>query len=389
MKVLYFCNINRDSNAAVGVLKKISSQVKVLKEAGHDVHLAFYQNSTQYTIINNSSQILFTIDLKGLHGNKRTKVIIKSLLRFIISEKYKCIYSRFESYSLLLAQFYKKLSKLGCIVLLEIPTYPISQRWISIKTSFEQRKIKTALHQLYNATINSMGILRFKNGVTKIVNNNCYSRIWGIETLQIHNGVDIDSVTKHNSRICCEREIALIGVANIAKWHGYDRVIDGLIEYYSSDVEIDVIFHIVGEGLELIRLKKMAQEPRINGKVIFHGLVTGENLDKLFDMADIGVSVLGGHRSHMKTCDSLKSKEYCARNIPFITGKIEKFYTDMDFVLSIPDDDTPLNINEVIRFAEKIKNDPNIKQNMEKFANEHCGWEQAFKAVLEFLREME
>ena len=43
-------------------------------------------------------------------------------------------------------------------------------------------------------------------------------------------------------------EIRLVAVAGLAKWHGYDRLLEGLGEYYRTDVERKVIFHIVGEG---------------------------------------------------------------------------------------------------------------------------------------------
>lgn len=387
MKILYFCNVNRESKAAVGVFKKIHSQVKILKEANNKVDLAFYTDSCTYSVVDDESNPLLTIDLRQKKGNRRNQEIIKKLEKFIIQNEYSCVYSRFETYSIALASFYKHLSCEGCMVLLEVPTYPITQRWTTIKTSFEQRMFITALHQLYNATINSFGIYFFKSGVSRIVNNNGFSEIWGIKTLQIHNAVDVSAMPKHIQSHKDDNHVALIGVANIAKWHGYDRVIRGMQEYFRSNPEVDVIFHIVGDGLEVANLKSLASDPIVSEKIHFHGTVVGDDLNRLFDDSDIGVSILGSHRCHMRTCDSLKSKEYCARNLPFITGMIEDLYKDKDFVLRVKDDESSIDIKQVIEFAMNMRHRPDIQNIMESYAIKNCAWDSAFLPVIDFIKE--
>ena len=43
-----------------------------------------------------------------------------------------------------------------------------------------------------------------------------------------------------------ENELHLIGVAEIHFWHGFDRLIKGLKEYYAHNPGYKVYFHIVG-----------------------------------------------------------------------------------------------------------------------------------------------
>ena len=160
MKILYLCNVNRDSKAAVGVFKKINSQIDILRKNNHVVHLAFYKTENVYSVIDSNNSVILSLELKGARGNQRTNQILSQLYRLLSDQRYSVIYSRYETYSVSLANFYKKASYSGCLVLLEIPTYPITQRITTIKTSLEQRRYKTAMHQLYNATINSLGISR-------------------------------------------------------------------------------------------------------------------------------------------------------------------------------------------------------------------------------------
>ena len=42
--------------------------------------------------------------------------------------------------------------------------------------------------------------------------------------------------------------IVLLAVATLAKWHGYERVIKGLYNYYADGGERNIIFNIVGNG---------------------------------------------------------------------------------------------------------------------------------------------
>ena len=185
-------------------------------------------------------------------------------------------------------------------------------------------------------------------------------------------------------------DIHLVGVANIAKWHGYDRVIEGIKKYYLNGGKRKVFFHIIGTGLELERLKKLASSSLVKDYIVFHGTVVGDELDDLFNQYDLGVSVLATYRSGMKNiCDSLKSKEYCARGIPFITGELEHFYDGKEFVLTIPDNDTPVNIYNVCDFADRIADNPQIKEAMLEFAKSYCGWDYSFRSVIDYLKGQE
>ena len=42
------------------------------------------------------------------------------------------------------------------------------------------------------------------------------------------------------------KELNLIGVAEIHEWHGFDRIVKGLADYYSKPQEYFVRFHVVG-----------------------------------------------------------------------------------------------------------------------------------------------
>ena len=75
--------------------------------------------------------------------------------------------------------------------------------------------------------------------------------IFGKRTIRISNGVDFDSIPLHVPSVANTEPINLIGVAEVHLWHGFDRVMTGLGEYFqkygrSNIKQRDVHFHVVG-----------------------------------------------------------------------------------------------------------------------------------------------
>ena len=88
-------------------------------------------------------------------------------------------------------------------------------------------------------------------------------------------------------------------------------------------------------------------------------------------------------------CDSLKSKEYCARGIPFVTGKMEVKYNNLPFVMQIDESDDELDIAQVVKFYDDLMNFPNLQQRIREYGIEHCDWSVTLKSVVEYLKHNE
>lgn len=65
-------------------------------------------------------------------------------------------------------------------------------------------------------------------------------------------------------------------------------------------------------------LKALVDKLNLRKYVIFHGPQHGDALTKIFESSNIAVDSLGRHRSNNEYNCSLKSKEYCARGLPFV-----------------------------------------------------------------------
>lgn len=390
MKILYFCNVRKSNPTESGVLKKVVAQCNVMRKEGHIVYLACQDGEGNYTILNEKDEEIHRIVTKDKVRFFRSYITYAELLKFVIAENISVLYSRYSNFSMAAHMLYSKLKKQGVHCLLEIPTYPLTQRWLTIYQNLKTRKFKIALIQLYNSTIGTLGIFFFRFSIERIVNNNGFNRIWGIPVISITNGIDVSLIKKRSHEYeANKKSIIVFSVANIARWHGFDRFIKGLPEYYRQQRDLAVKLILAGPGEEVNTLRKLAKELNVEQYVTFVGPVLGESLDELYEQADLGISILGIHRSGMDTIDCLKSREFCARKLPFITQSAEKHFNGCRFALQFPSDESPINIERVVDFYKKISVDKSVFEEMYTFAQDKCDWKYAFKNVITYLNGIE
>jgi len=264
----------------------------------------------------------------------------------------------------------KKLVKI-----VEIPTYPYEKEYKISNRKFEYHFfVKNGYKKIFDLADIVVAVSAEKN--LKVDE----------KFILITNGIQLDSVRvkKQNKK----NYLNLLSIANVAFWHGYDRIIKGLYEYYKTNPQKEIYYHCVGEGPELTNLKKLTKELNLEKYVIFHGIKTGEDLDKVFDESDIALGSLGLHR--ISAGSPLKNREYCARGIPFVIS-----YEDLDFpetfpfVYRIPKDDTPVDISQLIQWYENlVKEHPNYSMEMRKYAEENLSWDAKMKPVIEKMKEL-
>ena len=82
----------------------------------------------------------------------------------------------------------------------------------------------------------------------------------------------------------------------------------------------------------------------------------------------------------------MKSREYCARGIPFIYSFPEKgFNGDEEFTLLLPSNDAPIPIDKVVAFANRTATDPETGSKMRAFAEKQFDWKVQMDKVLKVL----
>ena len=109
-----------------------------------------------------------------------------------------------------------------------------------------------------------------------------------LKTLKVVNGTDVNSIAPIQPRKD-DGEIHLLAVALFKKHHGYERIINGMNEYYKNGGKRIIKLYMVGDGPEIPMYEKIVKEYNLEDKVIFCGILEGAELDEIYNKCDIGL----------------------------------------------------------------------------------------------------
>ena len=354
-----------------GISKKIIYQIDGLKENGHEVMLCYYtidKNSHRKRMIDEN--VLEDYGC-GILAKVKKRVCYKAIEEYIIQNKIELVYMRYDhNANPLTIYFLNNLKKNGIKIVMEIPTYPYDHEYIGLPFSFQ-----------LNLFIDKCFRSKLAKQTYRIITFSKSKKIFGVPTINISNGIDLKKIKLKSQLNNTTKNFNFIGVAEIHSWHGFDRVINGLTEYYKKDQDIRVVFNIVGEGdpVEIAKLKTLTIQRKMEKYVIFHGTKFGKELDYLFEQADMGIASLARHRSNITYIKTLKNREYAARGIPFVYSEIDEDFENMPYIIKAPANEEPLDIKRMIDFYNKKTFNPSqIRESIEKTLS----WTSQMKKVI-------
>ncbi len=370
MKALFL--IFHGFHAANGISKKIHYQVQAFEANGIETHLCYLsdEHGIKRRMID---QDVLAYYGGGLKGKLYKRFEFHTIAQYAIKNQIDLVYIRSDhNANPFTIDCVRKIKKAGIHVVMEIPTYPYDQEYTS---SFQ--KILLFIDKCFRKQL--------AKHLDQIVTFSNYKTIFGINTLQISNGIDFNAIPLKRQINDTSNQIHLIGVAEIHFWHGYDRVLKGLVEYYAGAPQYKVYFHIIGEFFgqrEREECTSIIKQNHLEAYVILHGQQAGENLDSFFEQCDFGIGSLGRHRSGITDIKTLKNREYAARGIPFIYSEIDEDFENMPYIMKIPADESPVNIQQIINFYKRT----NITPTEIRGSIKHLSWKEQMKTVINSIK---
>ena len=362
-----------------GITKKIRYQVKGLRENGHDVRLCYYE------FAENGHRCRYVDDKviedygTGNWAAFRQRMSYGCIYDYCVHEGIEFVYARcFQNANPWLIRLFKKLKKTGIHAVTEIPTYPYDQEF---KNFYYTQRLGLRIDQLFRH--------RLYKHMDALVTFSDATEIFGQRTIRISNGVDFDSTPIHSPLNTHHSSLHLIGVAEVHEWHGFDRVMTGIGEYYKrfkiKDEKVkmpDVFFHVVG-GVHPNRMKTdfgpKIKKYGIEDKIIFHGTLFGDELTKVFNQCQFAIGSLARHRSGITVIKTLKNREYATRGIPFVYSEQDSDFDHQPYVLKAPADESPLDIQKIIDFLNHFT----MKPEEIRHTVEHLTWKIQMQRVVD------
>lgn len=267
----------------------------------------------------------------------------------------------------------------GLLILLELPTYPYDKELSEFKNLSLLAKDRAGRKKLSGL-------------VDRIVTFSEDDEIFGIPTIKSFNGIDLRAIGLRK----CDWEpsknglLEILCCARFSKWHGADRLVAGLRDYYAMGGTRDLRVHMLGEGPELQRLVSMTRDGGLEDKVLFHGFQQQASMDEFYDRCSLAVGSLGLHRLGLAGASTLKSREYLAKGIPFIySGEIDVLTgVEFRYAQQMPSDDSPINIASLIEFHDRLyaqSTQAEVARRMRDFATANVSMERAMAPVADFI----
>ena len=389
MKILFL--IYHGFSEVSGISKKIRYQVKGLCQNGHEVHLCYYdqgQNGHWQRLVEVHSPssihpLPSTIEDfgTGKMAGLRQRTSYGAIYNYCVAQGIQMVYARcFQNANPWLNHFFGKLKKAGIKAVMEIPTYPYDQEFEGFSRI---ERLQLRIDQMFRK-----GLAR---QLEAIVTFTSQEQIFGQRTIRISNGVDLDSMPLHQ-RVDTGKELHLIGVAEVHYWHGYDRLIAGLGEYYKAKSDLsspskDVYFHIVGgvwksemyDDEHAPGFSELIKKYGIEDKVIFHDQLFGDALNAVFAKSNFAVGSLARHRNGISDIKTLKNREYASRGLPFVYSENDSDFDHQPYVLKVPADESPIDISRIVAFEEQLTMTPQeIRQTVK-----HLSWKVQMQHVVE------
>lgn len=375
MKILFL--VYHGFSESSGISKKIHYQVKGLRENGYEVSLCYYDYDMNGHRCRYVDASIIKDYGKGIVAGLWQRIDFNCIYNYCKRSKIQFVYARcFQNANPFLIQLFKKLNRIGIKTVTEIPTYPYDSEFSGFP-----------LHVRFGLFIDKIFRKELYKHMDAIVTFSDENSIFGKQTIKISNGVDFDYIPIHQYNPPCDDSVHIIGVAEVHYWHGYDRLLDGLGLYYENMPNPrNVIFHIVGGvgdsemygSVNSKGLYESIKKYRLNDHVVFHGQLFGEALDVVFDQCCFAIGSLARHRSGISSLKTLKNREYASRGIPFVYSELDSDFDNQPYVLKVPPDESPIDINCILHFIDSHHFDPcSIRKSVE-----HLSWKIQMNRVI-------
>lgn len=357
------------------IKKKFASQIKAVQNLGYEVYYTAFDSDYFYLVHNEEKYKIKKIAF----GKEKSYIHLKAfldmydtVLRVLKREKFAYAYIRSCPLTWLGYRMLQRFSKNGTKIVVEIPTYPA-----------EREKIRSTFHKLSNIYTDFWwGHAEKYCDLFTLIGDRADS-YHGRPAINIDNGIQVDEIPMCRHAHTDGEAFHMLALASMCNWHAYDRVIEGMAQLDVAQRK-NVVLDLVGDGGDgsISKWKELAERLQVQDCVKFHGYLSGDELDQMINASSIGLGTLGLYRKSFSSASNLKTREYMARGLPFVyAGDDPGLDGNEPYALKIPNDDTAVDMNEVLTFIENVEARPRYQEEMRQHAQEKMSWERQFNKV--------
>lgn len=384
MRLFYLSALDELDREKCGILGKIRGQIRAFEKSGIEVSFGHFRGLNRFIIEKQE----FSVHVSGRTVRDRLGSIYGELTHYILSQGIKTVYIRFTSLDRRAIAFYSGLRDRGIKVIIEFYSHDLElEARKTAKRNMADRRYYAGIKGYVSLLINKHYFPRLRKCVDLIVTTTQAGDLYGVPTINVVNGTDTDTF-KARKKVKNGYDFNIISVAMISPWHGYDRALRGMSEYYRGGGEVNILYSVIGEGVEKNNLERLTKRLKLQDHVVFTGIKLNDELDRYYDAADVALEMLAGFRRTRGQISSIKMAEYFSKGIPVVYAADEKLYSGSmgDYCHWVKNDDSPVDIAGIINFCGSLhKTNHHVEEDMHRIASEKFDWSFTMKDLIEFI----
>ena len=351
--------------------KKFDGQLSAFRNLGYDVYFIGFDRKHLY-LVHNDEKTVYGKTHFGVPSYLHTQFyndLHKSAIKAIKEKGIDVVYWRSAPIFSSSCKVAEAAKEAGARLIVEIPTFPSSKE----NNLTGIRKAFSVYSDHYSDRFNALV------DAYVVIGEDAHGEYNGKPAINIENGIDINNIKLRNPQYE-KKTVHILAVSAMRYWHGYDRLIRSIAAYNGN---YDVYLHLVGglDGECAKEWKQLAVDSGVSDKVIFHGYLYGDELDQIADTCDLGCASL--RRKDYSHISELKTREYTARGLPFILSLKDDVFdkAEKEFCYTVSNDESIPDMNGIVDFALRIREDYGLIQYMRKFAEDNLTWETQYKKL--------
>jgi glycosyltransferase involved in cell wall biosynthesis len=357
--------------------RKFDGQMEAARALGWNAYCIGWDAQGMYLLNNGERQLLRKNALAGVRGYDHTKIfsdLMKAASEALYRVPVDVLYLRYMPTFPSALKTVRQLKTNGGKLVVEYPTFPVAQENYRF---FFRRKV-------FRYTDGVMEKIHPMVDLYTLIGEDGGGTLRGRPAMNIVNGVDA-RLPMHAPRTA-DPAVRLLALASMSGWHGYDRILRSLAAY-QGDIDVRIEFAGGDGDGSLAKWRLLTDELHLQDRVTFHGPLYGETLEELITACDLGVGSLGMFRYGLQQGMTLKVREFMARGLPFISAVFDPALPDgRGFFLQVINDETPIEMAEIVSFARQVKADAALPNAMREYAEQHLSWHSMMAKIFERLQ---
>lgn len=349
---------------------KTNGQLKAFRQLGYTTHIATIQNRDKglFLIISEITDLgTNTIEEKSFSSYKSA---FKYLFSYCSKNEYSFIYIRRLMSKLLYAAPYFKVLSCKVPIVYEIPTYPLDTGNSILYKLRDQ--IEMSVYSYYSKYVSLT--------LANLIDNIPLKKGWEV----FYNAIDMSDYELPPYPSLSD-EIKLLIVANISEYHHYDRILDSMKKYIDSANEYRLSLTVISpESTAYNNFKEKANSLNLSECINCLRKKDSFEIREIAKSHHIGIGQLSTSEKGSNLVNTLKSKDYCAMGLPFVSTCYDSsFEKNFPYIYITENMDEDINLSDVIKWYLEIYKDSNYREKMYNYAKENLQYD---KFALQIIR---